>query len=125
VKDEQTEVDLHLANLEKIRQSIATKEKEITMLNQVKSDNELTMKETQKQLDAVETEIKEIEKFLVILDEQCTAFLGSFTSNQAARAQEISDTIQAKEVLAGMSEEGAAALAQLDHALQHVRKGKL
>merc|ERR1719160_1224440 len=26
--------------------SIATKEKEITMLNQVKSDNELTMKET-------------------------------------------------------------------------------
>jgi len=125
VKDEQSEVDQHLANLDKSNQLIAQKDKETIMLGQVKADAEMTKTQKEQALKLVETEISEIEEFLVIVEKQCGTFLANFEENQAARAQEISDTVQAKEVLSGMAEGAAsAALSQLTHTLQHAGEGK-
>jgi len=128
VKDETNEVNLHLAGLEKTKQVIAQKDKENVMLTQVKSDNELQQTQAEQQLKVVETEKKQIEDFLVIVYKNCGTFLQQFASNQAARAQEIQDTMTAKEVLAGMTEfiqAPKAALMQLTRSIQHAQGGVL
>jgi len=126
VKDEKSEVDLHLANMEQTKQLMAQKEREVVMLDQVESDNSLKLTQAEQQLVAVETEIKEIGEFILIVDQQCETFLENFDANQAARAQEISDTNRAKEVLLGMEEDtkGASVLAQLTRTIQRVGHGE-
>jgi hypothetical protein len=49
VKAEQNEVDKHLDYLAKTKQTIAVKDKETVMLEQVKSDNELKQTQTEQQ----------------------------------------------------------------------------
>jgi hypothetical protein len=123
VKAEQNEVDKHLDYLAKTKQTIAVKDKETVMLEQVKSDNELKQTQTEQQLKTVETEIEEIESFSKIVDKQCTTFLSNFNANQAARAEEISDTIKAKEVLLGMVEQDSGAvLLQLSQKISHIQR---
>merc|ERR1719478_546652 len=105
VEDEQKSLELHLASIAKTRGVIASKQEETVMLNQVKSDNEQKKTEAEQQLNTVETEMREIDAFLVIVDNQCNTLLDNFQANQEGRAQEISDTIRAKSVLKGMVEE--------------------
>jgi hypothetical protein len=105
VVDEQKSLQLHLASIEATNEVIVGKEKESVMLEQVRSENELKKTQTESELKAVETEIVEIDEFLVMVDKQCQSFLSNFQANQEARAQEISDTKRAKELLLGMAEE--------------------
>jgi len=124
VKDEQSEVDLHLANVQQTKEVIAGKEKESTMLDQAKNANELKKTQNEQQRAAVTKEIEEIDEFLAIVDKQCKTFLVNFESNQDARAAEISDTMQAKEVLLGMTEDSAAVLTQLAQIVQHAAQSE-
>lgn len=123
VKDEENDLGLYLKNVEKTKSLIASKDKEAVMLNQVKSDADLKLTQTEEQKKIVQTEIKDINDFLAIVEKQCKAFLSNFDANQAARAQEISDTIEAKEVLLGMAEDSS--LVQVDETIQRLRRVRM
>merc|ERR1719181_2418500 len=112
VDAEEASQDAYLAEVNSLQQSKVLKNKELVTLNANHGQQTLRLSEIEGSIETVNTEMSDLNTYLVTVHAKCDLLIQYFSQNQAARDSEIQALRDAKAFLAGKVQTGGISFLQ-------------